>query len=65
MRVEEKSALTDKEAMQCIIDYNEEIIQEAIDIWNFEWSEKAMRHIELNYVYVDDDLVDKVKKSDF
>jgi hypothetical protein len=51
--------------MQCIIDYNEEIIQEAIDIWNFEWSEKAMRHIELNYVYVDDDLVDKIKKSDF
>jgi hypothetical protein len=36
MRVEEKSELTDKEAMQCIIDYNEEIIQEAIDIWNFE-----------------------------
>ena len=38
--------------------FNEEIIEEWIAIWNKKWLE----HIEMNFVFFDDDLYERIEK---
>jgi len=65
MEEEKKTEWTDEEAMRELIEYNEEVMQEAMNIWNYDWANEAMKYLELHFVIIDDDLIERVKNANF
>lgn len=64
MEEENKTEWTDEEAMRELIEYNEEVMQEAMNIWNYDWANEAMKYLELHFVIIDDDLIERVKNAE-
>lgn len=52
------------ETMQNLMDYNLDIIDEAIKIWNEKWGEDAMEYLEYNYIIWDEVQYEQMEKAE-